>query len=228
MPLNPKIVQLRQLLSERFPGARFSSENVEKTHAFWSTGIAQIDHLLRGGLPKGSIVELVSGKTNSGSALFISALLRKGAAENQIVTLIDGQDSFDPCAFEQETLSHLLWVRCKNAGEAMKAVDLILRDRNLPLVLLDLALNPAKQFRKIPASTWYRLQRIAETTSTIFVVLTPHAMVGCAQIRLNLNGRFALEDLDVERFELLGKLKAELAQHRLHLSDVPEQKAEAG
>jgi hypothetical protein len=225
MSLNQKIVQLRQLLSERFPGARFSSEPVEKADAFWSTGITQIDHLLRGGLPKGRIVELVSGIKNSGSALLISALLRKGAAENQIITLIDGQNSFDPYAFEQETLSRLLWVRCKNASEAMKAVDLILRDRNLPLVLLDLALNPAKQLRKIPSSTWYRLQRITETTSTIFVVITPQAMVGCAEVRLNLSGRFALEDLETEQFQLLEKLKTDLTQHRLHLTDV---KAEVG
>lgn len=217
MSSSEKIIQLRRLLSERFPGARFSADVETKQNSFWPTGISQIDELLRGGLPKGAIVELVSERRNSGSALFISTLLRKAAAENQIVTLIDGQDSFDPCAFEQETLSRLLWVRCKNAGEAMKSVDLILRDRNLPLVLLDLALNPTKQLRKIPSSTWYRLQRITETTSTIFVVITPQAMVGCAQIRLGLDSQFTLEDLDAEPFHLLEKLKAEVAQHRLHI-----------
>jgi hypothetical protein len=162
-------------------------------------------------------VELVNERRNSGSALFISTLLRKAAEENQIVTLIDGQDSFDPCAFEQETLSRLLWVRCKNAGEAMRAVDLILRDRNLPLVLLDLALNSAKQLRKIPSSTWYRLQRITETTSTIFVVITSQMIVGCAQVRLGLDSQFTLEDVDANEFLVLEKLKAEVAQHRLHI-----------
>jgi hypothetical protein len=98
----------------------------------------------------------------------------------------------------------------------------------LPLVLLDLALNPSKQLRKIPSSTWYRLQRIAETTSTIFVVVTPQTMVGCAQIRLSLNSQFILEDLNAEPFQLLEKLKPELAQHRLHLGDLPDRKAEAG
>lgn len=227
MSSSDKIIQLRRLLSERFPGARFSTDSA-KTISVWPTTIPQIDDLLRGGVPKGGIVELVSEQRNSGSALFISAFLRKAAKENQIITLIDGQDSFDPCAFEQETLSRLLWVRCKKASEAMKAVDLILRDRNLPLVVLDLALNPAKQLRKIHSSTWYRLQRIVETTSTIFVVITPQAMVGCAEARLNLNGRFALEDLGTEQFQLLKKLKADLTHHRLHLADVREQKAEAG
>ena len=228
MPAAEKIIQLRRLLSERFPGARFSADVAAKPNSVWPTDIPQIDELLRGGLPKGAIVELVSERKNSGSALFISTLLRKAAAENQIVTLIDGQDSFDPCAFEQETLLRLLWVRCKNAGEAMRAVDLILRDRNLPLVLLDLAFNPAKQLRKIPSSTWYRLQRITETTSTIFVVITPRAMVGCAQIRLELNSQFTLEDVDANELRVLKKLKAEIAQHRLHLGELSERKAEAG
>ncbi len=228
MSLNPKIIELRQLLSERFPGARFSADAAARLHAVWPTGIAQIDELLQGGLPKSGIIEVVNGRKNSGSALFISALLKKGASENQIITLIDGQDSFDPGAFEKETLSRLLWVRCKNAEQAMKAVDLILRDRNLPLVLLDLALNPLKQLRKIPSSTWYRLQRIAESSSTIFVAVTPQAMVGCAQVRLNLHSRFTLEDSDTRQDELLDKLRIELAQYRLHLGDVLEEKAEAG
>lgn len=217
MPPSEKIIQLRRLLSERFPGTRFSADTAEKLPAVWPTGIAQIDRLIHGGLPKSGLVELVSGQNPSGSALFLAALLRKGAAENQIITLIDGQDSFDPCAFDQVTLSRLLWVRCKNAAEAMKAVDLILRDRNLPLVLLDLTLNPAGQLRKIPSSTWFRLQRIAETTSTIFVVMTPHPLVGCAEIRLSLNGQYSLEDLENQPQRLLAQLKPELAQHRLRL-----------
>ncbi|MEO7300163.1 MAG: hypothetical protein ABI042_16485 [Verrucomicrobiota bacterium] len=173
-------------------------------------------------------MEIVNQRKNSGSALLMAALLRKAAAENQIVTLIDGMDSFDASAFQPETLARLLWVRCKNAGEAMKAVDLILRDRNLPLVLLDLALNPAKQLRKIPATTWYRLQRIAETTPTIFVAITPQPIVSCAQIRLNLTRQFSLEDVDLEDQRLLAKLKPELAQHRLILGEPPEKRAEAG
>ena len=132
MSSSEKIIQLRRLLSERFPGARFSA-SAAKSPNIWATGVSPIDTLLHGGLPKGGMVEIVNERNHSGSALFIATLLRKAAAENQIVTLIDGQDSFDPCAFGPEALSRLLWVRCKNASEAMKAVDLILRDRNLPL-----------------------------------------------------------------------------------------------
>ncbi|MEO6036038.1 MAG: hypothetical protein ABIQ35_12350 [Verrucomicrobiota bacterium] len=228
MPPSEKIIQLRQLLSERFPGKRFSTGAAEKANPVWPTGIAHLDTLLQGGLPKSGIIEVVSERKNSGSALLISALLRKAAGENQIITLIDGLDSFDPSTFEKEMLSRLLWVRCRNAGEAMKAVDLILRDRNLPLVLLDLALNSAKELRKIPATTWYRLQRITELSSTIFVVVTPQPIVGCAEVRLQLQSRFTLEDLDLEQTQLPEKLKAEVAQFRLHIVAASDEKVEAG
>ena len=49
----------------------------------------------------------------------------------------------------------MLWVRCAAREEALKATDLLLRDRNFPLVVLDLKLNPIKQLRKIPTSTWF-------------------------------------------------------------------------
>lgn len=226
MPPSPKIVELRQLLAERFPGARFKTEPAaEKAKNVWPTGIPNIDELLHGGLLKAGITELVCQHKSSGSALFISAVLQKSAAEKQIFALVDGLDSFDPATFEQTILSRLLWVRCKDAAQALKATDLLLRDRNFPLVMLDLAMNPPQQLRKIPSSTWYRLQRIVETSGTTFVVVTPQAMVGCAQVRLNLNGRFALNDLMEEQDQLVGKLKAELTQYRLKISDTSEKKA---
>ncbi len=229
MPPSPKIVQLRQLLSERFPGARFNAEALADPVAnVYPTGLEQIDFLLRGGLSKGSTTEIVAEKNSSGSALLISALLQKAAEENQIVALVDGQNSFDPASFENHTLSRLLWVRCKSAEQSLKAADFILRDRNVPFVLLDLQLNPAHQLRKIPSSTWYRLQRIVEASSTVFVVFTPTAMVGCAQVRLNLSSRFALDALQKNESELLPKLKVELTQYRLHVGQPEERVARAG
>ncbi len=227
MPPSPKIVELRQLLSARFPGSRFQAEPaIDKAKNVWATGVSQIDELLHGGLLKAGVTELVC-KKSSGSALLISAVLQKAAAEKQILALVDGQDSFDPAALDKELLSRLLWVRCKETAQALKATDLLLRDRNFPLVLLDLAFSPAQQLRKIPSSTWYRLQRIVETSGTTFVVITPQPMVGCAQVRFSLNGRFVLEDLAEDRDQLLGKLRAELTQYRLNITDTSEKIAAA-
>jgi hypothetical protein len=102
--------------------------------------------------------------------------------------VIDGSDSLDVTQFEQSVLSRLFWVRCRSVPEALKAADLMLRDSNFSLVMLDLKLNPESQLRKIPAATWYRLQRLIEKTSTVFVIFTPCLLVKAIRQRVILRG----------------------------------------
>ena len=110
----------------------------------------------------------------------------RAAFLRQFAAVIDGRDSFDAAALEPSTLSRLLWIRCHTAEEAVKAGDLVLRDGNLPVVLLDLALNPVAELRKIPAPTWYRFQRIVEQSTATFIVLTPQALIAPAEVRVTL------------------------------------------
>jgi hypothetical protein len=214
MPSTTNIVQLRQLLAERFPGLRpFSEQPLFKT-ACWPTGLAAIDHLLHGGLPKSAISELVSIRFSSGSALIVAALLRQTCQTRQWLGLVDGQDCFDPAPLDNTLLSRLLWIRCRETKQAFQAADLLLRDGNLPLVVFDLRLNPAAELRRIPTTTWYRLQRIVELTSTTLLVLTPHPMVKSAHVRLSLESRFTLEALMATEEDLWSRLKIELVQRR--------------
>jgi hypothetical protein len=209
------ILQLRQLLAGRFPHVRTGLDPV-RTAVCCPTGLPQIDTLLQGGLPKGALTELVGAGTGSGSALLVRALLRHAQENHQWLGLIDGQDSFDPTPLDQEILFRLLWIRCHHASQAIKAADLLLRDGNVPLVLLDLTLNPAAQLKKIPATTWYRFQRILEQASTALLVLTPHALVNGVPARLSLHGRFRLDALAKTEAELLAGLKIELIKSHAH------------
>jgi len=208
------IIELRQLLAERFPGLRMRADELSAAkHAFWPTGLPQLDEPLRGGLTKGALAEVTAEQRGSGSALLMTALIHRALHENQFVAVIDGQDSLDVTQLGED-LSRLLWVRCRSAEEALKAADLLLRDGNLPLVLLDLVSNPAVQLRKIPATTWYRFQRLIEQTSVVCVVFTPRVMVAPAQVRMALRSRFSLEALEREPQELLRELKVEIAEAR--------------
>ena len=103
-----------------------------------------------------------------------------------------------PPACGQARLRHLLWVRCRHATEAVKAADLLLRDGNFPLVVLDLVLNPAEELRKIPSASWYRLQRLVEPAPTAFLVLTRRSMISSAQWKLVLENSWRLPDLEQE------------------------------
>jgi hypothetical protein len=208
------IIELRQLLAERFPGLHTRADELSTARrAFWPTGLPQLDERLQGGFAKGALAEIAAEQHGSGSALLLTALIHRALGENKFVGVIDGQDSLDVTQLGED-LSHLLWVRCRSAEEALKAADLLLRDGNLLLVLLDLVSNPAAQLRKIPATTWYRFQRLIEQTSAVCVVLTPRAMIAPAQVRITLHSRFSMSAMEREQQELLHGLKVDVAEAR--------------
>jgi hypothetical protein len=196
-----RIIDLRKLLAERFP-----QEPLSLTDRL-VTGWRIFDETLDGGLTKGAMTELTSAPGNAGSATFIATLLQRAARARYFIALIDGRDSFDPKSIGSAALRHLLWVRCRKATEAMQAADLLLRDGNFPLVILDLVLNPVAELRKIPQSNWYRLQRLVEPAPTAFLVLTSRSMISSAQWKLALENRWTLPQLDEEAADLQARLK---------------------
>jgi hypothetical protein len=228
--VNPvtNIIQLRQLLAERFPHLRFCSEqSLAKSTVVWPTGVAQIDDLLNGGLPRSAVTELTCPKPSSGSALLAFALLRRAHESRQWIALVDGMDSFDPARTGEEPFSRFLWVRCRNTTQALQATDLLLRDGNLSLVILDLRMNPAAELRKISSATWHRFQRLLEPNSTALFAITARPLVANARARLELTSRFTLDALDQPEAELLAQLKLRVL-HQRSISDTDELLAQAG
>ena len=228
--MNPvtNVVQLRQLLAERFPHLRFCSEqSLAKSKAVWPTGLSQIDNILNGGLPCSAITELTCPKPSSGSALLNFALLRQAQESRQWAALVDGMDSFDPARIGEEPFPRFLWVRCRNATQALQASDLLLRDGNLALVILDLRMNPAAELRKVSSAMWHRYQRLLEPNSTALFVITPRALVSNARARIELTSQFTLDALDKTENELLTELEVRL-RHQRSISDANELLAQAG
>jgi len=188
------IVELRRLLAERHPhttGLRPAS--LERPVI--PTGIAALDEQLHGGWPKGRLAELIGAGSGSGSAQVIHALLQQVAGAGQFLALVDGQDSFDVDAVEADVLTRLLWVRCAKVDEALKAADILLRDSNFPVVIIDLKLNPMAQLRKIPSSVWHRFRRLQEQNATTLLVVTPLQLVGSAHCRVRVESRLTLKAL---------------------------------
>jgi len=192
MAASSKIIDLRKLLAERFP------QSFTLTAQRVATGFPAIDQAIGGGLPKGAITELSSPRVSAGSALLLYALLQKAQRDGNFLALVDGRDSFDPQPVGNQRLRNLLWVRCTKAFDAVKAADLLLRDGNFPLVVLDLVLNASDELRKIPQTSWYRLQRLVETAPTAFLVLTRASMISSAQLKLSLDNAWTLPDLEQE------------------------------
>ena len=206
MQTSGKIIELRQFLRERLPKARLGFAPAPAAAEVWPTGVAGLDRILGGGLARGAFSELVGVGDGSGSAQVLHALLRQVAADGRFLALVDGADSFDVDAVEPEVLSHLLLVRCAKADEALKAADLLLRDRNFPLVVLDLKLNAAAEIRRIPGTTWFRFGRLVEQNGTTVLAITPYPLVSGVAARVQVEAKLGLPDLNRRPAELVAGL----------------------
>jgi hypothetical protein len=200
------IHQLRELLAERFPAA-------PRRHGmFFPTGVPRLDEALGGGLWKGTLTEISTRADGAGCLTILNAVLMACARERRPVVLIDGGDGFDPQPLDDETLAHLLWVRCGNVTQFLKAADLILRDGNLPIVLMDLRGSGRGELKRIPGSTWHRLQRVAGQSAVACLIATPWFMVSSAHYRVQVEGAFRVGDLDRPVEELFAGMEFQVVR----------------
>lgn len=196
------LAELRQAL------ARFPTAPAPPVHA-WKMGWPALDD--HGPLHRAEVTELCS--TPALGALFLHQVFAAIGRRREFAALIDCGRTFDPDSFRDAALERLLCVACEKAEHAVKAADLLLRDGNLPLVLLDLQALPRRSLGRIPANTWHRFQRLVEKSGTVFIVLTPQPIVEAARLRIALRGRWPLAALSRSRSELLATLDVQ-AFHR--------------
>jgi recombination protein RecA len=163
---------------------------------------AALNRGLAGGLPRGQVSEVVgpasSGRTSVAWAA-LAAATRRGESVALIDTF-DRFDppTAHACGVD---LSRLLWVRgqavSKTTGaidpawlpgvravsgpgtfvervidRAIKAVNLVVQSGVCTLVVLDLVDVPATALRRLPASTWFRIERAIEGSDTAVLILT--------------------------------------------------------
>lgn len=194
------LAALRALVAEKFP------PSAPEAFGRWRTGEEIFDQY--GGLRRGSITEICGSA--AGTQIALCALLGAAARESFFLGLIDAANAFEPADWPDEFLSRLLWVRGGGAGPSLKAADLLLRDGNLPMLVLDLQPLPLRHLRRIPASTWHRFQRVIEHSATILAILTPQPLVEGAPCRIALRTEARLEALNRLRTDLIKNLEAQI------------------
>jgi hypothetical protein len=202
------------MLAQRFPRAERSDRGL------LPTGLPAVDQH-SGGLPRHALSELVRPGPGAGAHLFLAQLLATTRALPARVALIDASDQFDPQSIPPRDLQHLLWIRCRSHPDALPVADLLARETSLDLVALDLSTTPLHALRRIPATTWYRLQRAVEQTDLAFLVLTPAPLVPSAQLRLRLDGQHHLPALALDRPHLAAHLAISHSRQRLALAASP-------
>jgi hypothetical protein len=151
----------------------------ELEHA--STGHAALDAQLHGGVPRGQVSELI-GPRSSGRTTLLCQMLAAATQRGELVALIDALDMFDveSAADAGIDLDRLLWIRgfvvtnpglCRDLNQralvqAIRAFTLVLQAGQFGLVAFDAGEAPADAIRRLPFTTWLRLQRMVEGTQT--------------------------------------------------------------
>ena len=150
------------------------------------SGVPSLDAPLGGGFPRGQLSEVV-GPRSSGRTSVMLQTAAAATGRGELVALIDALDMFDveSAAAAGVDLDRLLWIRghvvsnpglCRDTNQraleqAIRAFTLVLQAGNFGLVIFDAAEAPAEAIRRLPFTTWLRLQRMVEGSQTMCLLV---------------------------------------------------------
>src|SRR4030095_15017882 len=100
------------------------------------------------------------------------------------------------------------------ALEAIKVVDLLWSEGSFLRLIVDLVLNPLEELRRIPQTSWYRLQRLVEASSAACLVLSRHSMVSSAQLKIVLENSWRLKSFEEETANSQLRIRVQRARLR--------------
>ena len=174
-----------------------------------ATGLSALDARLGGGFPRGHLSELV-GPHSSGRTSLLLHMMAAATARGELVALVDALDRLDVASAAAVGIAgdRLLWIRghlvsnpglCRDLNhraleQAVKALTLVLQAGNFGLVALDVADAPPAALRRLPFTTWLRLQRMVEGRSTTCVLVGAEPM---ARSSAGLTVRLGMRDWGV-------------------------------
>ena len=176
-------------------------------HALAPSGVCALDARLGGGFPRGQLSELV-GPRSSGRTSLLLQMIAAATARGELVALVDALDMLDveSAAAAGIDFNRLLWIRghvvvnqglCRELNQraieqAIRAFTLVLQAGNFGLVVFDVAEAPADAVRRLPFTTWLRLQRMVEGSQTACILVGGEAMArSSAGLTLRLGLRAA-------------------------------------
>jgi hypothetical protein len=132
------------------------------------------------------VSELV-GPRSSGRTRLLFQLLATASARGELIALVDALDMLDveSAADAGIDLDRLLWIRgfavpnpglCRDLNQralvqAIRALTLVLQAGQFGLVVFDAGEAPADAIRRLPFTTWLRLQRMVEGTQTACLLI---------------------------------------------------------
>ncbi len=190
-------LQIETTLANRVPAAL--TLKIKQAPELFPTGINEVDAVINGGIPRGSITEVCgaasTGRTSFGFAA-VAAITQSGAA----CSWVDVSDALSPesAAAANVVLKRLLWLRTSaerqqrvsekpwsRLEQALKATDLLLQAGGFAAIVLDMGDVLPQHTMHIPLGTWYRFRLAAEQARTALILLTQSSCASsCAALAL--------------------------------------------
>ena len=177
-------LEVETALAKRVPAAL--TLKIKQTPELLATGIGDVDEMLGGGIPRGSITE-ITGAASTGKTSFalftIASVTQSGAA----CAWVDVSDALSPesAAAANIVLKRMLWLRMSaersqrltdkpwsRLDQALKATDLLLQAGGFAAIVFDMSDVLGQHAMRIPLATWYRFRLAAEQARTALVLLT--------------------------------------------------------
>jgi hypothetical protein len=161
------------------------------------TGITAVDACLRNGVPRGQLSEL-TGPRSAGCTTLLLQAMATATQRGELVALVDTFDRLDVASMEAAgaDLGRVLWIRGQVGppdwaiDRGLKALNLVLQAGGFGLVAIDLADVSGAMLRRIPFTTWLRVQRAVEGRDTACVLVAPEPIARSAGgLTLTLTGR---------------------------------------
>lgn len=204
MPKSATIAELRSLV------AAWTPTPLSRSGDGIPTGVPAIDEALGGGLPRGRVTELVTASPSCGGELVFESLLARTRAARLRVALIDAGDGFAPCNYRPDLLRHIVWVRAQTLAKALQCADVLVRDGNYAVMVLDVRGVPTRVLRQQHSSAWHRLRLAAEQNAGAVLVESSVGFVPAVPWRLVLRTAAALGELRRPRAARIAALTAEV------------------
>lgn len=194
-----------------------------------STAVAAVDDALGGGFPRGQVSEVHGAASSGRTGLLLGAVARLTRA-GSLVAWVDPTDRLDPASAQAAgvDLARMLWIRGPSRHAdgralpaAVSALGTVLGSGLFELVVFDVAGVPAAAMRRLPGTTWIRLQRLVENQPVALVLLADaHVSHGPTGVTLGLVPR-APEWSGSASGRLLRGLGSEIRTGRTSLRGVP-------
>lgn len=190
-------LQVETTLAQRAPAAL--ALKIKQAPELFSTGVAEVDAMLGGGIPRSSITE-VSGAASTGKSSIALSTLAKITQLGNACVWVDVNDALSPelAAAAGVELRRLLWLRMSarrrhrvmekpwsRLEQALRATDLLLQTGGFAAIVLDMSDVLPQHTMRIPLATWYRFRLAAEhaRSAVLFLTQSPCAS-SCAALAL--------------------------------------------